>query len=302
MLNTTILRYIVMVAEEKSISNAAKKLYITQPSLSQRIIALEQQLGVTLFDRSVSPLNLTYAGERFVDAAIQILNTERKITEELQSITQDVSGRIIIGISLFRNSTIIPRVLPIFRASFPKVSISLIEDTNDEVINMVMSGRTDLAFTTNQKHPELAYIKLSTDHVLLTLGREHPLAASYTSFKNYYPTINLDLLREDTFTLLSPSSNLRRITNRIFSDNDFTPKAIIETSSVELAHRMAVSNISDSFIFESILPLFSFDQQGLYYRFSKQYDVDLFICYRKNYALNKQMLSFIEITQQVLHQ
>ena len=67
------LRYVITVAEEKSFSIAAKKLYITQPSLSQSISSLEQELNTSLFFRTTNIVELTYSGEEFVKMAQQIL-------------------------------------------------------------------------------------------------------------------------------------------------------------------------------------------------------------------------------------
>ncbi len=84
-MNYNILRYVIMVAEERSFTKAAKKLYISQPSLSQIIKNEEEKLGITLFDRSSYPLTLTDAGKEYVHWARQILavceNMERRLND-----------------------------------------------------------------------------------------------------------------------------------------------------------------------------------------------------------------------------
>ena len=75
-MNWNTLRYVVEIAEQKSFSKAARKLYLAQPSLSQSIRALEQELGTPLFDRTRSPLGLTYAGELFTKWAKESLRSQ----------------------------------------------------------------------------------------------------------------------------------------------------------------------------------------------------------------------------------
>ena len=72
-------RYICAIAREGSITAAAKKLYVSQPSLSQMLKQVEGELGVALFDRSVSPFQLTYAGEKYLQAANNILAANERL-------------------------------------------------------------------------------------------------------------------------------------------------------------------------------------------------------------------------------
>ena len=78
-MNLKKLKYIVTIAELRSISKAANELFISQPSLSSILSNLEKELGVTLFNRSTSPLSLTYAGEKYVETANKILSLENNL-------------------------------------------------------------------------------------------------------------------------------------------------------------------------------------------------------------------------------
>lgn len=300
-LTPKLLNYVVTIAEERNISNAAKRLYLSQPSLSQSIISLEKSLGVALFDRSTIPLGLTDAGEIFVEAAIKILSTERELLEQLNDISQNGASNIVIGISSFRNSTIIPHVLPVFRRMYPNVRIKIIEDTNDAVKDMLEKGIVDLAFVTDTINRDLIYEKIFSDRAVLVLSRDHPLCRQYTLINGDYPVIDLQLLKDETFTLLVQKSHIRKIAEKIFDDNHFLPCYVIETTNMDMAHRMATSAVSASIIQESLLSLYLPEQLGCYYRFPNQdYLTDLYICYRKNFRLTKSMSHFIRITGDII--
>ena len=101
------IEYVLAVAEQRSFSKAAQKLYVTQPALSQYVMNIEKQLGVQLFDRSTSPIRLTQAGEAFVRSAEQIKVIEDNLMNELSDIAEIKSGSLKIGASTFRASCLL---------------------------------------------------------------------------------------------------------------------------------------------------------------------------------------------------
>ena len=128
-------KYMIMVAEEKSFSRAAEKLFIAQPYLSQYIQKIEKEIGVKLFDRSCTPLKLTYAGEQFAKKARQILQLDSNLLQQMKDFTEERRGQITLGISPVRGAYILPIVLPAFRDRFPQVEISLYEGTSANLEN-----------------------------------------------------------------------------------------------------------------------------------------------------------------------
>lgn len=87
------MQYLVTIAEYRSITRAAEALYISQPSLSHCVAKAEKELGARLFDRSTSPMTLTYAGETFVNLARQILSLDQTMQQEFRDISQNMKGR-----------------------------------------------------------------------------------------------------------------------------------------------------------------------------------------------------------------
>lgn len=92
------LRYVLEVANEKSISAAAKKLYLSQPSLSQQIINLEKELGIPLFVRHSKSVTLTDAGEQFVQSAKRILNEKEQLSDLMEKYSLLQGGTLHLGL------------------------------------------------------------------------------------------------------------------------------------------------------------------------------------------------------------
>ncbi len=296
-MNTKNLTYVITVAEERSFSNAAKRLYLSQPSLSQSISSIEKELGTLIFDRSTIPLSLTYAGEKYIKAAAQILSLEQNLKLEIQDILDDRRGRLIIGISPLRSANIIPYIFPIFRKEFPNIELILLEGTNSKLTDMVLKGKVDLALATPFDTPEMESVPLLNDEVLLAAYKNHPIAQKL-NIENDFPKIDLNSFKNEPFILLSPENDVRLITDKIFSDYNIIPRVILETTSLSLAHHLVTQGMAITFILASMINLYIPEQQGCYLRFSiGNYSHNLRICYRKDHYLSKIMLNFIRMAQ-----
>ena len=114
--------YIRTIAEEKGVTAAAKKLHISQPSLSQMLRQIEEEAGTPLFERGTQVFHPTYAGERYLHAAEVILNTNEILENELREIRGEERGRLRLGISVQRSIQLLPKVLPEFTRRIPRWS------------------------------------------------------------------------------------------------------------------------------------------------------------------------------------
>ena len=101
-------QYMLPVMQEGSITAAAKKLYISQPSLSQMIKLVETNLGTPIFNRSTDPITLTYAGEKYIEAAKQILTINNNLQKEIDEITHEDHGCLQLGIPVQRAMQVLP--------------------------------------------------------------------------------------------------------------------------------------------------------------------------------------------------
>ena len=109
------LEYIIKVAEIGNITKAADELYMTQPALSHFLTKVEKEEGVRIFDRTSSPITLTYEGEKYVETARKILELNEQLKEERSQVTGLRKGRIRIGIPPLRAAYMLPRFLPDYR-------------------------------------------------------------------------------------------------------------------------------------------------------------------------------------------
>lgn len=151
-MNWNQLQYVITVADEKNITKAAKKLFISQPSLSLSIQSLEKELGVTLFQRAHGGIALTYAGTLFYDWAISALRSQGQLQMKLSDITNENRRLIRMGLSPHRSLIMLPAIMERFYADYPECEIHIIEKPTYILKKLLENHEID--FMIDVPHPD----------------------------------------------------------------------------------------------------------------------------------------------------
>ena len=153
-MNFLSIEYFAAVASEHSFSKAAKRLGITQQTLSANIAALERELGCTLFVRHV-PLELTYAGTVFARYAQRFRRDRDALGQEMRDIAGDQAGVLRVGVAYTRSRAIMPPIVKAMQRDCPNIIVELIEGRNDQIQQWLANGDLDLAVA------DLSFISLT---------------------------------------------------------------------------------------------------------------------------------------------
>ncbi|GAA4321669.1 LysR substrate-binding domain-containing protein [Pontixanthobacter gangjinensis] len=141
----TQLHYVLAVAEHKNFTKAAQKVFVTQPTLSMQIQKLEEELEVTIFDRTKKPIQLTEVGEKIVQQARNIVNESDRIQDIVDQQKGFIGGIFRLGVI----PTIMPTLLPMFIGSFikkyPKVKLKIEELHTEAILEKLKEGHLDAA-------------------------------------------------------------------------------------------------------------------------------------------------------------
>lgn len=173
----TQLSYIVAVDRYRHFATAAEKSYVTQPTLSMQIHKLEEELGITIFDRSKSPVVPTEIGEKIIAEAKKMLKQEKHI-EDLASLRDDeLRGTFRIGII----PTVAPYLLPLFLRSFrkkhPKVRLIFEEVITSEILELINQDHLDLGVIATPAEGGHIYEEdLYYEPFMAYVSKTHPLA------------------------------------------------------------------------------------------------------------------------------
>ena len=204
------LEYVIEVADQGSISVAARKLMISQPSLSQSIKSIENEYNITLFDRSSVPLVPTKAGSIFLNKAHIILTALDDLKQEI-SVIESAPKELLIGIS-DSGALINKRIFRDFQATYPDMKLLLVERDQYLLERMLEAGKLDMIFTMiPYENPNLEIIPLVEDDLLIALPKSHPVSQrcveEYPDMldtdgkQRYFPLINLEECKGVRFVL-----------------------------------------------------------------------------------------------------
>lgn len=292
--------YFKTIAQYGTITAAAKQLYISQPSLSQTLRQIEDEVGTPLFDRSTSPFHLTYAGERYLKAVEAMLDIETRLKEEIESIRRDDGGRLRLGISVTRAMQVLPDVIPIFTKSYPNVTIELTEAASASLEGLLQKGQIDLALAALEANEaNIAYELIEKESIGILAGKGSQLAQLIPSGT----PISLEMVEKEAFVSLDTSHSSRIIQDRLFRRYNIRPKILLETSSLEVARRVALKSGACMVLPDVYADEFVFNSGGAFYPL-KDYENHrhFYACYRNDENTKKYIRDFVSITTSVLNQ
>ena len=292
--------YFKTIAQYGTITAAAKQLYISQPSLSQTLRQIEDEVGTPLFDRSTSPFHLTYAGERYLKAVEAMLDIETRLKEEIESIRRDDGGRLRLGISVTRAMQVLPDVIPIFTKAYPNVTIELTEAASASLEGLLQKGQIDLALAALEANEaNIAYELIEKESIGILAGKDSQLAQLVPSGT----PISLEMVGKEAFVSLDTSHSSRIIQDRLFRRYNIRPKILLETSSLEVARRVALKSGACMVLPDVYADEFVFNSGGAFYPL-KDYENHrhFYACYRNDENTKKYIRDFVSITTSVLNQ
>ena len=173
-----ILRYFLTVAKEQNFTKAAEQLNITQPTLSRQLAALEEELGTALFIRGSRSITLTEAGILLKRRALEIIDLEEKMLNELKIKEELIEGTITIGCGEFAAVETLAEICKRYKEKYPMVQIALHTATADSVYEMMNQGLVDIGLFMEPINTEgLDYIRImESDHWVVGMKSDDPLA------------------------------------------------------------------------------------------------------------------------------
>ena len=126
--------YVYAVYREKSFSKAAKKLFISQPSLSANVRRVEQRIGAPIFDRKTKPLQLTHVGEEYIHCVERIDAIEKEFESFVNDLNDFQKGRLLLGGSNFFSSWVLPPLMEAYSRRFPHIELGLLEENTARLL------------------------------------------------------------------------------------------------------------------------------------------------------------------------
>ena len=238
---------IMLVAKLGNVTEAARRLYISQPSLSQTISLVETELGTPIFDRKAQPLKLTPAGEIYIATVQRILYMNSSMLESVKNIQRGVSGTIGVGISIRRTYLMLTQIIQEFQHAFPFVSLKLSDGKPADYERWLLRGDIELAITNIPPvNSNIGCYSLKPELYYLVVNRYNPLAQRLNALcekasRRDYP-IPIKEVADAHFIVLGNSHNSRLTLSQILQEAGITPRFIIESQTTEVSLQLVSKN------------------------------------------------------------
>lgn len=220
-MNLQQLQYFRTLAEEKHYTKASKKLFITQPNLSYAISELEKELGVELFIRRGKSIELSSAGKVFLEYVDKALSALNEGIVKATNMDGKLHGLVRIAYIPSFGNTRLPILLKAFQSSAANadVEFNFIQGVNNEILELLILGKVDLAFCSNPSD-EINSIPVCEQEIVVVVPESHPLARE--------EFITIGQIADEPLILVNGNSGLRCSINRIFKEASIQPKIAFE--------------------------------------------------------------------------
>lgn len=246
--------YFITIVQCGSLTKAAEKLFISQPSLSQYLKRLENNLGVELFDHGSSPLRLTFTGERYYRHVLKLQRMDKELLKEFQDIKSEVSGRLRLGIALWRGACLLPDVFPCFHEKYPEIELELFEGRSNQLESALLNDNIDLAVMNlphNLNYGKLNCERILEEPILLAAPTTHPVIQEllqHCEYRGAYPVAPLDLFHKLPLIITKPGQNLTHEIKYFLGRNHLEPQILMDTGNLTTAINLTARNIACAFV------------------------------------------------------
>ena len=297
------LNYVLAIAKYQNLTRAAEALYVSQPTLSSFLISLERELDLKLFKKLGHKYVLTYAGERYVDRANQILRIKNDLDVELADIIKRDVGVLNVAFPPMRCAYMLPHILPTFQKLFPNVKVNIFESHSTVNDRLLLDGQVDIAFYSkpNSLHPQIEYQSLATEEMLICTCQSHPLSRfAQPNPASRYPKLDPELLKGERVLQLMPEQRTRQIVDDFLYANNLQYDNVMYTSNMSAIMELVAVGYGVSFIFETHLRHSRATDSIDCFSFGEPRTCsDFVVAYRKGSYLASYVWEFIEIAQQL---
>lgn len=299
-MNMKQLKYIMVLAAERSFSVAAERLKISQPSLSQYVKKIEKQIGVELFERVNGEVRLTSAGESYVEYAKKILDLERQMQSSLIDISNFKAGSVIIGTSPYMAASMMPQIACEFNTLYPGMFIKIREGTTIELMEALEQGEYDMCLTLLPVNDRIfEWEKIYSEEMVLAVPSTFEQLDCIIDNKHHYPTINIKQMDKLPFVKLTESQYMQQQLENIVIDYELEIETAAIVKSLEAQIAMVKAGVGVALV-PSGMKRFC-DAGGVdFYSFRQELPKrDVVIVWRKEIKPSKVMSELINIAQNI---
>ena len=246
-------RYVVTIAETGSLNAAAQRLFLTQPSLSQRIKYIEGAYGITIFERGRSGVCLTPDGKTFVQYAKRILHSENDLRTEFVGRLDSARPTLRFGLSWIIDSAFFQNFVTSLVSEYPNIRFEFFEEKSLSLQDSVLSGKIDIAICyLPVESKDLSYRIIFNDSFVLLPAENSTLKKRIKAYGipagSYIPP---ELLNNEPFSICTPGTMLQKYLSSVIEAEQIKPCIFHTIQRIPMLHSFAVNGLSSTILYRS---------------------------------------------------
>lgn len=236
------LQAFIAVARHESFSKASEQLFITQPAVSKRVAAIEEELGTQLFNRIARQISLTEAGKQLLPRAQDLVSQAEDMQRYASNLNDDISGNLSVAIAHHIGLHRMPPILKEFNLRHPKVQLDILFEDSDRAFHAVEQGDIEFAVITlpTELPEKLQKQTIWHDALNVVVGVDHPLAK--------LKSVNMKKLAEYSSVLPSKDTETHKIVLREFAERGLELRVQMETNNLETLKMLAAAGLGWSLL------------------------------------------------------
>jgi LysR family transcriptional regulator, hydrogen peroxide-inducible genes activator len=235
------LRYVCAIADTGNFSRAAERCQIAQPSLSQQVLKLEEDLGAKLFDRLGRSVRLTEAGRAFIPHARAVLEQMEVARLSVADKNADLRGSIAVGVIPTVAPYLIPSYTAAFAKNYPDAKLRIVEETTAVLVEGLRDLSLDVAILALPlRHKDLELFSIRTEPLFVVMRRDHPRASA--------ESLALKDLRGEAFVMLRDGHCFRDLSIRTCTRARITPNIVFESGQFSSLLGMVAAGVGVSLV------------------------------------------------------
>lgn len=296
-MNFNQLRIFYSVTKNKSVTLAAKELYLTQPAVSIQIHLLEDDYGVKLFNRSGKGITTTEEGNLLFSYAEKILNLSDETDEALRQIKSLERGKVKIGAGRTIGAYYLPQLFESFTLKYPNIGIQMDIGSSSQVIEGILSFRNDIGFIgTDYFNKNLVVIPFTKDRLVLITPPDHELT--------HKKVISYKDLSGQKMIMREKGSGTRELIENELVNRKVSTETIMELGSNEAIKHAVEAGLGVSIISNNVIKREKDLGRVKILHFSNNQDIimNIYIVYHKDKYLSPLLKSFLNIAKEFYNQ
>jgi DNA-binding transcriptional LysR family regulator len=228
------------VARLGNLSRAAEEMFLTQPTLTARLKALEEEVGDRLFVRTSRGMRLTDAGRELAPYAERAVGSYVEGKRRLEELRGASGGRLLIGASPGVGTYALPGLLERFASAYPRVSVSVRTGHSEEILEMTLKEEVQLGLTRAMRHPEIESLRLYEDELVLVVDPGHRFTRKGSA--------DLAEIGEEQLIFFDHDSSYFEQTHALFRNAGIGELRMMEVDNIEAAKRMVEHRLGVAFL------------------------------------------------------